>query len=356
MTTTLTAGPAGREYPILIGEGLLHTLGAQIRSLAPLPDRIAVISDENVWRCHGAALCAALEQSEIPYSTIILPPGEQNKSAAVWAGLCSELAERKLRRNDFIVAFGGGVIGDLAGFCAASYMRGIRCLQVPTTLLAQVDSSVGGKTGINLPQGKNLLGAFWQPCAVLIDPETLSTLPARQWQCGMAEVIKYSAIHPDLSPQALPATLDWRGISSVVKTCCSIKNTLVQQDERDTGVRMLLNFGHTFGHALEQQGGFCQYTHGEAVAIGMVIAAQLSAALGLGSPSAVSQLRALLAAHALPTTFPAPLDQLLNAVRLDKKSGADSIQMVLLREIGLPTVQTIPYSTLENLSPKAVAL
>jgi 3-dehydroquinate synthase len=263
---TLTVGLSGNSYDILIGDGLLDNLGEMLKPLcAPVGPAaaepvtttgpIAVVTDENVWELHGSRFASSLSGAGVDFEPIVLPSGERNKSLLGLSSLYEAFARLPLARDGLVVAFGGGVTGDLCGFAAATWMRGVRFVQVPTTLLAQVDSSVGGKTAINLPQGKNLVGAFYQPKLVVIDPQTLDTLPDREMRSGMAEVIKYGAIRSSSLFETLAKKIGPEDLSDVIYECCSIKSEIVARDERDFGERMLLSFGHTLGHAIEKQSG-----------------------------------------------------------------------------------------------------
>jgi len=274
---------------------------------------------------------------------LTLPPGEKTKSIIHFSHALSSLASQACGRDSALFAFGGGVIGDLAGYVAASYLRGIDFYQIPTTLLAMVDSSVGGKTGINLPEGKNLVGAFWQPQAVYIDTALLRTLPPREFAAGMAEVIKYGL----LADAGLLADLErYAGLSAeapelpqVVRRCCAIKAAVVANDEKETarsGGRALLNLGHTFAHAIENVAGYGAYLHGEAVAIGLVLATRLSAELGQLPREAIRRVEALVAAYQLPTRLhqALPLDQLMAAMQRDKKTRNGQLRFVTMSALG----------------------
>src|ERR1700736_2574507 len=279
-----------RSYPILIGAGLIAEAGNHIRRLAPRA-ACAIVTDENVAKLHLPALERALDQAFIRHSRVIVAPGEGSKSFDVYARVCNALIGAKLERGDVIVALGGGVIGDLAGFAAATVRRGMRLIQVPTTLLAEVDSSVGGKTGINSPHGKNLIGAFHQPTLVIADTDTLETLPPREFRAGYAEVVKYGLLGEAGFYTWLEA--NWRAVFAggaarvhAIATCCKAKAAIVARDEYETGERALLNLGHTFGHALERLTSYdgARLVHGEAVAIGMACAFRFSARRGLCGP------------------------------------------------------------------------
>jgi 3-dehydroquinate synthase len=279
-------------------------------------------------------------------SLTILPPGESSKSLEGLGRLYAAFATAGLGRDGLAIAFGGGVVGDLTGFAAATYMRGISFAGIPTTLLAQVDSSVGGKTAINLEQGKNLAGAFYQPRLVVADTALLRTLSPRDYAGGMAEVIKYGAIRSRELWDVLAAGNF--AIGEVVSTCCAIKSGIVERDERDTGERMILNFGHTFGHAAEALGGFAAHNHGEAVAMGMVVAAAVGEDLGITRPGCVKELTAMLAAHGLPCGCPYPTAAMMGHMQLDKKGDSDGVKAILLTDIGQAIVHRLTFPALRD--------
>jgi 3-dehydroquinate synthase len=326
-----------RSYRIRIGRGLL----ANGQWAAAIRGRdVLVISDANVAPLYLAAVQAALTGRRV--QTLILPPGEQEKTLQRFGDAIEALAAMRANRDACVLALGGGVVGDLAGFAAACWMRGIDFVQLPTTLLAMVDSSVGGKTAVDLPQGKNLVGAFHQPSAVIADIDTLATLPPRELRAGLAEVVKYGAIRDAEFFAWIEAHVgpllarDATALAEAVERSCRHKAGIVARDETEQGERALLNFGHTFGHALETASGYGELLHGEAVAIGMLMAARLSAARGLAPPEDAERLSHLLARLGLPlfprsATDPA---QLLNLMRLDKKSLSGQLRLILWRGIG----------------------
>ena len=338
-----------RSYPVLIGRGLLRD-PTPWRGMFPNAGRILVVTNEIVARWYLAPLLAGLPGTA---TALVLPDGESEKTLANVERIFEALATTRLTRDGTVVALGGGVIGDLAGFAAACWMRGVRFVQVPTTLLAMVDSSVGGKTGVNIARGKNLVGAFHQPSLVVADLAALDTLPDRELRAGLAEVVKYGAIGDadffawlEAHAAALCAR-DPEALARAVAQSCTHKARIVARDERESGERALLNFGHTFGHALEQVTGYATLLHGEAVAIGMLQAARLSAALGLADDRAARRLEALLVAIGLPTAPPAGLDPvvLLDAMALDKKASAGSLRFVLWHGIGeARVVEAVPRS------------
>jgi 3-dehydroquinate synthase len=349
---------AARSYAIRIGNGLLPRLGKEC-ALLDQGQRCAIISDSNVAPKYGEAAQAALIGEGFDPVLIRVPAGETAKSLKTVQSCYDQLAAHRLERKSFIVALGGGVVGDVAGFVAATYLRGVAFVQVPTTLLAQVDSSVGGKVGVNLKAGKNLVGAFYQPRLVLCDLGTLTTLPAREFRAGLAEVIKYGIIYdrplfarlehdlPKLIERE-PATLE-----TVVARCCEIKAEVVGQDETESGLRAILNFGHTIGHGLEAISHYGKYLHGEAIAIGQVAAAKISAKLlGLPDPEA-QRIENLFRSAGLPTKLKLSASQkakLLAAMRLDKKVSAGEIKFVLAKRIGqVEYGQRVPAAVLEEL-------
>jgi 3-dehydroquinate synthase len=323
---------AENGYDILIENGLLGDAGRLLEPFCPQNDPIAVVTDENVWKAWGEAFADSLAKAKLVFQAVVIPAGEGHKSMKGLAELYDAFSWMKLTRNGLVVALGGGVVGDLGGFAAATWMRGVRLVQVPTTLLAQVDSSVGGKTAVNLPQGKNLVGTFYQPKLVLIDPLTLRTLPEREMQSGMADVIKYGAIRSvSLFETLSNSAFD---LSDVIYECCRIKSEIVAHDERDLGERMLLNFGHTLGHAIEKRSNFEGYRHGEAVALGMVLAASMGEKMGLTEPGAADVLGHTMQRYGLETKYPGDLKELVPALSMDKKNLDGRIQFVLLRRIG----------------------
>lgn len=331
-----------RSYEIQIGEGLLTRLGVECQKLN-LGRRCAVITDRNVGPIHGLKVMSSLEMAGFEPLLLTLAPGEKTKSLETVQRCYDQLANHRLERKGFVVALGGGVVGDISGFVAATYLRGIPFVQVPTTLLAQVDSSVGGKTGVNLEAGKNLVGAFHQPRLVLCDLKTLRTLPRREFAAGLAEVIKYGVIYDavffERLERDLPKALKLNGevLAEMVSWCCEIKAEVVRQDETESGLRAILNFGHTIGHAIEALSGYGAYLHGEALSIGQVAAAVLSSRL-LGFPlNDVQRMAALLARAGLPISIKVgqqKMERLFAAMQLDKKVSGGEINFVLAEKLG----------------------
>lgn len=344
-TVRVELGP--RSYEIVIGPGsrgrLAETL-ALWRSDAP-PGTAHVLTDTNLADTHGATIHAALRNAGWNVGLQAIAAGEQSKSLPVLTSIYDALVDLRADRKSVVVAVGGGVVGDIAGFAAATYNRGLPFAQVPTSLLAMVDSSVGGKVGINHPKGKNLIGAFHQPLGVLIDPDVLATLPDREYRGGLAEVVKYGVILDAAFFAFLEANADAINrrdpvaISHVIARSCRLKADVVERDEFETtGLRAALNYGHTFGHAFEALAGYGGLTHGEAVAIGMAHASRLAERRGLIGPDATARQAALLTAFGLPTALPQaltfPSEQVLSAMRLDKKSATGRLRFILPTRIG----------------------
>ncbi len=329
MRSVTVSAPSG-HYEVKIGAGLLPSLGAELRTCTGAR-RCAVISGENVFPLYGEAVLQSLHAAGFKTADLVLPSGEATKNLLHYGEILSFLAGNRFTRTDCVVALGGGVTGDLAGFAAATYQRGIAYVQVPTTLLAAVDSSVGGKTAVDLPEGKNQVGAFYQPSLVLCDTDTLKTLPQRELMAGYAEVIKYAV----LSDKALFETLQNRehDVPQVIETCVRHKADIVREDERDTGMRRLLNLGHTFGHAVESRSGY-KLLHGEAVSVGMVMICRAACARSLISKEDCKAVETLLRAYDLPTETDYTADELYDTLLLDKKFSGGRLHLIVPRKIG----------------------
>ncbi len=340
-----------RSYPIEIADNLLADLHQH--PALPASASALIVSNTTVWPLHGAVLMGALQQRYAQVHVVQLPDGEEHKTWQTLNLIFDALLQHGCDRKTVLFALGGGVVGDMTGFAAASYMRGVPFVQVPTTLLSQVDSSVGGKTGINHPLGKNMIGAFYQPRLVVCDLATLDTLPQRELSAGLAEVIKYGPI-ADMDFMAwLEASMDAllarerSALAHAVRRSCEIKAWVVGQDERESGLRAILNFGHTFGHAIEAGMGYGVWLHGEAVGAGMVMAAELSQRLGLVDAAFVQRLRTLIARAGLPVKG-AVLDAQDNAgrylelMRVDKKAEAGEIRFVLIDGPGKAVLRAVP--------------
>ena len=335
---TLTVALPGREYDILIGRGLLDRAGERIRPVLPRAAKLAVVTDSSVGPLYGKTVLDSLTAAGFEARLFTVPAGEGSKSTSQLARLWEGFMDFGLTRTDAVVALGGGVVGDLAGFAAATVLRGVDFVQIPTTLLAQVDSSVGGKVAIDLEHGKNLAGAFYQPRLVLMDPDVLDTLPLPVFMAGMAEVLKYGCIRDEdffgflaTRPSRRELTAE---IEHILYTCCDIKRQVVMEDERDTGLRMILNFGHTLGHAYELAGRYVEWSHGEAVAAGMCAAARLGAALDVTPPEIPGQVADAVAALGLPTSISCTPEEYAAAIGLDKKGAGADINLILLDRLG----------------------
>nr|WP_083415182.1 bifunctional shikimate kinase/3-dehydroquinate synthase AroKB [Massilia timonae] len=350
---TLNVDLGERSYPIAIGPGLLDDAALLARHIGG--NKVAIVTNTTVAPLYLDKVAGHLRAAGRDVVEIVLPDGEEHKNWQSLNLVYDALLQNKCDRKTTLVALGGGVIGDLTGFAASSYMRGVPFVQIPTTLLSQVDSSVGGKTGINHPLGKNMIGAFYQPRAVIADTATLDTLPPRELSAGLAEVIKHGAI--------LDATFfDWieanieklmarepQAIAHAIARSCEIKSEVVRKDEREGGLRAVLNFGHTFGHAIENGLGYGEWLHGEAVGCGMVMAADMSARLGLIEPAAVERVRALVRAAGLPAVAPDLGEaRWIELMEVDKKNEGGEIRFILLKPLGSPSITTAPLDILRS--------
>lgn len=335
-------------YDIEIAKGLLDSIGQKTTSLLPKARMAAIVSDTNVAPLYSDRLRRSLEEAGLATVVITIKAGEQSKNMTVLSNVLEQLAESGMTRSDVLLTLGGGVVGDLGGFAAASFMRGIAFIQVPTSLLAQIDSSVGGKVAVDLQAGKNLAGAFYQPKAVFIDTELLATLPVRFLHDGLAEAIKYGCIKDAVLFEQIASYADdaelLADIDSVVAACCSIKARIVEQDEFDTGLRMLLNFGHTLGHAVEQHFGYSSFTHGEGVAIGMYQLTKKTEALGLTELGTAARLKEVLEKYALPIEAGVPKESLLSTMAKDKKKQGSSITLIVLESLGKGFLKKISWT------------
>ncbi|MDP9064456.1 MAG: 3-dehydroquinate synthase [Pseudomonadota bacterium] len=347
----LTVDLGSTSYPIMIGPGLLRRSDLLTERLAGRD--VLIVTDTTVGALYLDEVRLTLRACRV--SHCVLPDGERHKTLQAFSCVIDALIDAKLNRDATVLALGGGVVGDIAGFAAACYQRGVSYVQLPTTLLAQVDSSVGGKTGVNHPAGKNLIGAFHQPLAVIADIDTLATLPDRELGAGLAEIIKYGCIRDaslfDWLENNVDALLarDAAALASVIARCCAIKAAVAGQDEREGGVRAILNFGHTFGHALEAATGYDRYLHGEAVALGMIMAADLSCRLGFIAASVLERLRRLLERARLPTVPPRiGAARALELMSMDKKVLSGTLRLVLLAELGHAVISgSYPRSALD---------
>lgn len=345
-----------RSYPILIGSGMIHQVG-EVLNKKGFTGKIGVVTDSIVNQIYGGTVVQTLEGAGFQVERIVLPPGEKTKSLRWVHGILDRLVRRKFERGSLLLALGGGVIGDITGFAASIFVRGIPFVQVPTTMIAQVDSSVGGKTGVNHPLGKNLIGTFYQPKMVIIDPDTLFTLPQREFAAGLAEVIKYGMIEDGkffkFLERQLPLLQQKRTHSQVllhiIRRSCQIKAKVVGEDERETNRRRILNYGHTIGHAFEALGKYRTFIHGEAVAIGMVLEAELAHHLGFCSRQVVMRQRALVEQVGLMPQLPSVTGRQLWATMMrDKKVVQEQVYCVFPARIGEVTIAPVQPSIFKS--------
>ena len=345
-----------KSYDIEIENGLLHRVGTKIRRLLPKAVKFAIITDSNVGPLYALALQESLEKEGVAAPVLSFTAGEERKNLQTLGNLYNGLAEAGLTRSDAVIALGGGVTGDMGGLAAATFLRGVAFIQIPTSLLAMVDSSVGGKVAIDLPGGKNLVGAFYQPKAVYIDPDLLQTLPVRYLHDGLAEVIKYGCIMDRALFEKLKALKSdgdlLAHVDEIIETCCNIKARIVENDEFDTGERMLLNFGHTLGHAVEKTFHFDRYSHGEGVGIGMVLLTHQSERLGLTEPGTADRLAALLQKFQLPVDVQMRREDFLQVIALDKKKRGSYLTLVLLKRIGESFLKKVEFGELTDYLPQ----
>ena len=327
-----------KSYPLYINRGLIENIGKEIKKVYS-NKKIAIITDENVDKFYGEDVQKNLEKNEYVVKKLVLKPGEKSKSVEVLLQVYDELLDFGITRGDLIIALGGGVIGDLTGFAASTLLRGIPFIQIPTSLLAQIDSSIGGKVAVDLPRGKNLVGSFYHPEAVFIDPNMLKTLDKRFLYDGMAEVIKYGCIKDEELFNNLLGYKDEEDLlynmEDIIYKCCSIKKEIVERDEKDNGDRMLLNFGHTIGHAIEKYFNYEKYTHGEAVALGMYAITVKSEEMGITLKGTTELIKRVLTKYNLQYDIQLEdKEEILNAIALDKKSKGEFINIILIKGIG----------------------
>lgn len=335
-----------KTYEIKIGSGLLSSIGREVAALGKAT-KVCIVSDSNVYPLYGRTVTESLANSGFAVTSFVFPAGEHMKNGETFLSLLNALADMQLTRTDLLVALGGGVVGDLAGFAAACYLRGIRFIQVPTTLLAAVDSSVGGKTAIDLQAGKNLAGAFWQPSLVLCDIDTLHTLPDDIFRDGCAEVIKYAILYdPALFEELMADGLDFN-LEAVITRCVEWKRDVVMEDEFDTGSRMKLNLGHTFGHGVEARSNFT-VSHGQGVSIGMAIAARASVKHNLCNESCCEAILNILKQFRLPTETQFTAGELFDCTLSDKKRAGGTIRLIIPREIGNCDILPTPIEKLKS--------
>ena len=330
-----------RSYPIIIEDGLLDRVDIEIKKVFN-GNKIFILTDENVNKYYGDAIESKLKDVKYEVRKYVLPAGEGTKSFFTLPKVYNELLDFNLTRSDLIITLGGGVIGDLGGFVASTYLRGVSFVQIPTSLLAQVDSSVGGKVAVDLEKGKNLVGSFYHPKSVLVDPLVLRTLDKRFLIDGMAEVIKYGCIKDKELFKYLENIHDYNelinNIGTIIHRCCDIKREVVENDERDTGERMLLNFGHTIGHAIEQYYNYSKYTHGEAVAIGMYNISLVSEVHGITKVGTSEKIKRILEKYELPYKLDINIEDILDTMNLDKKKLGKKLNLITLKEIGMSEI------------------
>ena len=329
---TLEIRLSQKKYSIAIEKGILGKIGEEIRKIYQ-NKKIAIITDSNVEGLYGKKLIDSLSKNNFKTKTIVIEPGEKSKSLETAKCIYEGLLDFEITRSDMVLAFGGGVVGDIGGFVASTLLRSIQFIQIPTSLLAQIDSSVGGKVAVNLPQGKNLVGSFYHPEAVFIDPELLRTLDKRFLYDGLAEVIKYGCIKDrELFDRLMEIESQkelFDSMEEIILNCCSIKRDIVERDERDRGERLLLNFGHTLGHAIEKYFEYNKYTHGEAVAIGMYNFTKKSEEMGITEKGTTRLIKEIILKYNLPYKMPdIDRDSIIKAIRLDKKNESDDLSIV----------------------------
>lgn len=335
-----------RGYKIIIGRKNLGILGLRVKEFRP--SKVAIVSNKTIFPLYSDTILSSMQGCGITPEVFLIPDGEEYKDL-LWASyLYGELLKARFDRDSLLVAFGGGVVGDITGFVASTYMRGIRYIQVPTTLLAQVDSSVGGKTGVNHPLGKNMVGTFYQPSLVLIDVDTLRTLSQREFNAGIAEIIKYGVIADKglfdlVEKEKEDIAFLGDALLRVIKRSCEIKAEVVSRDERETGLRAILNFGHTVGHALETVTGYTRFLHGEAIAIGMCVAVEIAVTVGILKEADGEHIKRLIQIYGLPTTIPDEINtsDILNAIEVDKKVKAGNLRFILPECIGKVRIEEV---------------
>ena len=333
-----------KPYDVMVGRGLLSRAGSLVKEVLK-PAAVMIVSDDNVYPLYGETVKKSFEAAGIRTHVFVFPHGEARKNLETYGALQEALFDAGLTRTDMVAALGGGVVGDLAGFAASTYLRGIPCVQLPTTLLAAVDSSVGGKTAVNLSRGKNQVGTFFQPSMVLCDIETLSTLPEEEYRCGCAEIIKYAMIESEDFFEQILKTPVRDQAEEVISTCMEMKRDYVLQDEFDTGVRMMLNFGHTFGHAAESLSGYT-LLHGQAVAMGMAVITRSAVTRGICTQETLDRLLKLLKEYGLPTGIPFPAEAVQKAARSDKKAAGSLIRLIVPEAIGRVRIMKVPAEEL----------
>lgn len=340
-----------KSYDIFIERGIFSEIGEYISKIYK-KKKIVVVTDTNVDRLYGEKLLKNLKDSGFTPVKVVFNAGEENKNFDTLTEVYEKIIDSGIKRGDLLIAFGGGVVGDLAGFAASTIYRGMDFIQIPTTLLAQVDSSVGGKVAVDTSRGKNLVGSFYQPKMVIIDPELLKTLDEREVRSGMAEVIKYGAIYDNeffnylIEKDCLKSSME--DIETIIKRCCEIKAKIVEVDELDIGLRMILNFGHTFGHAIEKHYNYTKYTHGEAISIGMYEITKLGEKLGITKAGESEKIKRILKNYNLPVEDEVKLEDLVEIMKTDKKNISGILNFIFLSEIGKVEVKKVAEEEITN--------
>lgn len=340
-----------KSYDIIIQKGLINNIGSEISKFY-YNKKITVITDINVHKFYENKIKKSLEQYNYDVNFIIVSPGEKSKSIEVLTDVYRKLIQFGMTRSDLIIAFGGGVIGDLAGFAASTYLRGVNYIQIPTSLLAQIDSSIGGKVAVNLEQGKNLIGSFYQPYRVFIDPDVLNTLPDKYIKDGLGEVIKYACIKDSNLFEVLMNIKSkdqlFDNIEYIIETCCNIKKSIVEIDERDTGERMILNFGHTLGHAIEKYYNY-EYSHGIAVSKGMYYITKKSEEFSITEPGTAEKIKKILINFNIDYELPKlDINTITDTIKLDKKNISNKINLILIKKIGEAFIESIPIDQINK--------
>lgn len=340
------------NYNIIIERDIFKNIGVEIKKIYK-GSKIAIVTDKNLYALYGNKLKDILHYENYNISFIVVEPGEMSKSMENLTYIYTKLIEFGVTRNDLILAFGGGVIGDLAGFASSTYLRGIDYIQVPTTLLSQIDSSIGGKVAINLPQGKNLAGSFYHPKKIIIDPNFLNSLPNKFIKDGLGEVIKYACLKNNSFFNKLltikSKTYFFEDIENTIYICCNIKKEIIEKDEKDCNIRMILNFGHTLGHAIEKYYNYERYTHGEAVSLGMYYITQKSETHGYTQLGTANKIKEILLNYNIDYNFPkVNMSEIIKIIHLDKKNNSGNINLILLNKIGDSFIKKLPIENLER--------
>lgn len=349
----VTVGLKERSYKIIIGRKNLRILGLRVKEFRP--SKVAIVSNKTIFPLYREGILSSMDECGITPEVLLIPQGEEYKDLLCASYLYGELLKARFDRDSLLIAFGGGVVGDITGFVASTYMRGVRYVQVPTTLLAQVDSSIGGKTGVNHPLGKNMIGTFYQPSLVLIDIDTLKSLPQREFLSGIAEIIKYGVI----ADRELFDLMEGRKedivslgdtLLKVIRRSCEIKAEVVSSDERESGLRAILNFGHTVGHALETVTGYTRFLHGEAIAIGMCVEVEIAVRLGILEEAEAGRIKRVIQLYGLPLRVPDDINKsdILNAIEIDKKVKAGNLRFILPDCIGKVRIEEVQRELIEE--------